>query len=469
MTEVLIRSEGGSAVPLVLLTQDEVAAWVSQASPAARTTAALAEFKGQTDRLLCLPGPDGTLERVLVGAGGAAGPMALRSVPSRLPAGDYRLERAPEGADPATLALGWALGAYVFDRYKPSLRKPRPRLVVDDGLDLAAVRAIQHACALCRDMINTPAADMGARQIEAIAREVAERFGAAVEVTEGEALRSGYPAVHAVGRAAAADRQPRFVELTWGDPVAPRVALVGKGVVFDTGGLDIKSAAGMRIMKKDMGGAAHALALGRMVMAAGLPVRLSVLLPIAENAISGAALRPGDVLATRKGLTVEVGNTDAEGRLLLADALHRAAELEPELTIDFATLTGAARVALGPDLPPLFTDDDALADEIAAAGREVADPTWRLPLWSGYEPALEGDVADLRNDPADWAQAGAVTAALFLKRFAPTSGGWAHLDLMAWNPRARPGWPVGGEAMTIRAVFRALQRRYAATPTAAGV
>ena len=460
MSEVLVRGDAASAVPIVLLEEGEVSGWLASASEAARAAAGQGEFKGHEDKLLALVGGDGRVERVLLGAGKAAGPMALRGAPSRLPPGDYRLERAPDACDPEALALGWAMGSYVFDRYKDSLRKPKPRLVVSAGVDLDGLLQAQHALALCRDMINTPAADMGARQIEAIAREVAEQFGAAIAVTEGEALREGYPAVHAVGRAAAPDRQPRFVELTWGDPAAPRVVLIGKGVVFDTGGLDIKSAAGMRIMKKDMGGAAHALALGRMVMAAGLPVRLSVLLPIAENAISGDAVRPGDVIVTRKGLTVEVGNTDAEGRLLLADALTRASELEPELTVDFATLTGAARVALGPDLPPLFTDDDALADAVLSATREVGDPLWRMPLWDGYEPALEGDIADLRNDPADWAQAGAVTAALFLRRFAPATGSWAHVDLMAWNPRARPGWPLGGEAMTIRAMLRMLQTRY---------
>ncbi len=260
------------------------------------------------------------------------------------------------------------------------------------------------------------------------------------------------------------ERAPRLIELDWTGPGAgadaPRIALVGKGVVFDTGGLDIKPSAGMRLMKKDMGGSAHALALGRMVMDAGLPVRLSVLLPVVENAISGDAMRPGDVLATRAGLTVEVGNTDAEGRLILADALTRAAELEPVLTIDLATLTGAARVALGPDLPPFYTDDEALAVDLAEAAKITADPLWRLPLWAGYDSSLDSDTADLKNDPDGWAQAGSVTAALFLKRFAPTSGAWLHLDIFGWNPRKRPGYPVGGEAQAIRALFHLLSTRY---------
>ncbi len=280
-------------------------------------------------------------------------------------------------------------------------------------------------------------------------------------------LQRNYPAIHAVGRAATAARGPRLIEMGWTGPGAgrdaPHVVLVGKGVVFDTGGLDIKPSSGMRNMKKDMGGAAHALALARMVMGQGLPVRLTVLLPVAENAISGDAMRPGDVLASRKGLSIEVGNTDAEGRLILADALTRAGELAPDLTIDLATLTGAARVALGPELPPFYTDDDALAAEIEAAARAVADPLWRMPLWAPYDSALDSDVADLKNDSDAWAQAGSITAALFLKRFAPTTGAWVHLDVFAWNPRKRPGWPVGGEAQAIRALFHMLRQRYPAS------
>lgn len=462
MTEVLIAAaEAERPVPLVLVTAGEAEAFVAGADPLTAGAARAAEFKGKADQMAVAPGADGAPARVLIGAGERAGPMALRAAAARLPAGDYRLDDAG-GADEAALALGWALGTYRFDRYKPSARKPKPRLVVGDGVALEAVRDLAHSAALAREMVDTPALDMGPRQVEAIAREVAEQYGAEITVTEGDDLRTGYPCVFAVGAAAAADRRPRMIELTWGPADAPRVALVGKGVVFDTGGLDIKSAAGMRLMKKDMGGAAHALALGRLVMAARLRVRLSVLLPVVENAIAGEATRPGDVLATRKGPTVEIGNTDAEGRLILADALARAGELEPELTVDFATLTGAARVALGPELPPLFTDDDAFADAVLAAGHRVADPLWRMPLWAGYEPALEAEIADLRNDPADWAQAGAVTAALFLKRFAPATGVWAHVDLMAWNPRSRPGWPAGAEFQAARAVFEVLKERYAA-------
>jgi leucyl aminopeptidase len=320
-------------------------------------------------------------------------------------------------------------------------------------------------------MINTPANDMGPLQIETIAREIAEQHGAKIAVVTGDdLLAENYPAVHAVGRAADPARAPRMIEMSWDGPGndggqdKPLVCLVGKGVVFDTGGLDIKPSAGMRQMKKDMGGAAHALALGRMIMAAKLPVRLVVLTPVVENAISGDAMRPGDVLASRKGLSIEVGNTDAEGRLILADALTRASELSPALTIDLATLTGAARVALGPQLPPFYTDDDGLAGEIEAAAKAESDPVWRMPLWKGYVDALDSDVAEIKNDPDAWAQAGSVTAALFLQRFAPAGpdcGPWAHLDIFAWNPRNRPGHPAGAEAQAIRGLYRMIRDRFA--------
>jgi leucyl aminopeptidase len=320
---------------------------------------------------------------------------------------------------------------------------------------------VAHACALARDMVNTPANDLGPLQIETIAREIAQHFGASISVSTGaDLLSDNYPAVHAVGRAADPARAPRMIEMTWGEAGAPVLALIGKGVVFDTGGLDLKPSAGMRLMKKDMGGAAHALALARMVMAAGLKVRLAVLIPVVENAVSGDAMRPGDVLASRKGLTIEVGNTDAEGRLILADALARAAELQPRLTLDFATLTGAARVALGPQVIAFYTDDDGLAGEIAAASQTQEDMVWRMPLWPGYEDSLDSEIADMANDPAGWAQAGSVTAALFLKRFAPTQGSWAHFDIFAWNPKSRPGYPVGAEVQAIRACFKMLSDRY---------
>jgi len=453
--DVILESWDGEATPVLALGEAAAAAAL-QAEPVLAALARTAEFKAKPGQALLVPDAGGALARVLFVAPDAT---AFRALPARLPAGVYRLAETPEGLDRARAALAFALGSYRFDRYKARDRERR-RLVVA-GADLSEARQVAHACGLARDMVNTPANDMGPRQIEAIAREIAEEHGAQITVVTGEGLlEANYPAVHAVGRAAHPERAPRMIEIAWGRESDPQVAIVGKGVVFDTGGLDIKPSSGMRLMKKDMGGAAHALALGRMVMAAGLPVRLAVLVPTVENAISGDAMRPGDVLASRKGLSIEVGNTDAEGRLILADALTRAAELEPQLTIDLATLTGAARAALGPQVPPFYTPDDALAAEIAAAAAAEDDPLWRMPLWAPYAEALESDVADLKNDPDGWAQAGSVTAALFLQRFAP-AGAWVHLDIFAWNPKARPGAPVGGEAQAIRALFRLLRERFA--------
>ena len=462
MTEALLTAPAapgaGETVPVLLVAEGDL----SGLSPFERGLAATAEFKGRAGQLLAAPGPDGRTARVLFGLGdpAKADAMLFRGLAPRLAAGDYQLEGLPERLDPTLVATAFALGGYRFDRYRKA-REGRARLVAPAGADVAEARETAHACALARDMVNTPANDMGPLQIETIAREIAERHGATISVVTGDALLDeNYPSIHAVGRAADPARAPRIVEMTWGRPGAPLVALVGKGVVFDTGGLDLKPSASMRLMKKDMGGAAHVLALARMIMAADLPVRLAVLVPIVENAISGDAMRPGDVLATRKGLTVEVGNTDAEGRLILSDALTRAGELDPALTIDMATLTGAARIALGPQVIPFFTDDETLADEIAAASKAVNDPLWRLPLWAGYEEALDGDVADLKNDPDGWAQAGSVTAGLFLKRFAPP-GPWVHLDIFAWNPKGRPGYPVGAEAQAVRALFAMIRTRFA--------
>ena len=460
MPDVLI-DHAETPIPLVLVSE---AAFEALTDDGLKELGRGQDFKGQAGRILFATGAEGRLTRVLAGAGKAgADPMAARSLAARLPAGDYILTDAPEGLDAGLFALGWALGAYVFDRYKARPERGRARLVLPDGVDGAAIRQEAAACLLAREMVDTPAQDMGPLQIETIAREIAEEAGASIEVTVGDdLLEKNFPAVHAVGRAAASHRQPRLIEIGWNldRSELPLVALVGKGVVFDSGGLDIKPAAGMRWMKKDMGGSAHALALGRLVMQAKLPVRLVVLVAAIENAISGDAFRPGDIVRTRKGLTVEIGNTDAEGRVILSDALARAGEHQPELTIDFATLTGAARIALGPELPPYYTDDEDLAAEIAAAAADRRDPVWRMPLWRGYREAVESELADLRNDAADWAQAGSVTAALFLQRFAPESGSWVHLDIFAWNNRARPGFPQGGEAQGLRALFEVLKRRY---------
>jgi leucyl aminopeptidase len=419
------------------------------------------DFTGKAGQLLPLAGPDGALVGALLGTGAGFDPVFARGLAARLPAGLWRLEGVADD-QAVRAAQAFALGGYRFDRYK-ARQASGARLSVPASVDVEALSRIASACALAREMIDTPAADMGPLQIETIAREIAEAHGATINVTAGEALlEENYPAVHAVGRAATVQRAPRVIEIGWNldRTDLPLVALVGKGVVFDTGGLDIKSAAGMRNMKKDMGGAAHALALGRLVMQAGLAVRLVVLVAAVENAVSADAFRPGDILNSRKGLSIEIGNTDAEGRLVLADILTRASEHEPDLTLDFATLTGAARIALGPELPPLYTDDEALAVDLLAAAKRVGDPLWRMPLWPGYVAALDTEIADVKNDSSAWAQAGSVTAALFLQKFAPTTGAWAHMDIFAWNPRARPGWPEGGEAQAIRACFEMLSRRY---------
>ncbi len=461
MSEVILAAQDGAAIPVHALAQAETEAFL-QAGPAfVAAFARLGSFKGKAGQIVVVPDAEGAAGQVLFGLGDSLDPMAFRALPAKLPAGLYRIAQAPVGVAPDQIALAFAIGSYRFDHYKEAHGGDRPRLAAGEGVDVAEVRQVAHACALARDMINTPPNDLGPHQIETIAREIAEQHGALITVIEGEGLlEANYPAVHAVGRAAAPHRAPRMIEISWGEEGRPLVAIVGKGVVFDTGGLDIKPSAGMRLMKKDMGGAAHALALGRMIMAANLPVRLAVLVPAVENAISGDAMRPGDVIASRKGISIEVGNTDAEGRLILADALTRAAELEPALTIDLATLTGAARVALGPQLPPFYTDDDDLAAAIARHAQAASDPLWRMPLWAPYEAALDSDVAELKNDPDAWAQAGSITAALFLRRFAPP-GPWVHLDIFAWNPRNRPGWPGGGEAQAIRGLYGMIRERFA--------
>jgi leucyl aminopeptidase len=457
MSDVLIERSDGEVRPLFVLTEAELEGFLAARSPGLGRAVRLAGFKAKAGQALVAPDGDDDIALFGLGEAARADGVALRALPARLPAGDYRLASPIAGVPSERLALAWALGVYAFDRYRKTPAEPRARLVTDAGV--AEARQVAQACALARDLVNTPANDMGPNELEMAAREVAEAFGAEISVLVGDQLlEAGYPAVHAVGRAAAATRAPRMIEISWGEAGHPRLALVGKGVVFDTGGLDLKPSSGMRLMKKDMGGAAHALALARMLMAARAPVRLSVLLPVAENAVSGDAMRPGDVIATRKGLSIEIGNTDAEGRLILADALTRAAELEPDLTIDFATLTGAARAALGPQVVPFYTGDDALAAQLSAAGIAEGDPVWRMPLWAGYEEALDSDIADLRNDPDGWAQAGSVTAALFLQRFAPKP--WIHLDIFAWNPRSKPGFASGGEAQTIRALFALLEARY---------
>ncbi|MDR6147057.1 leucyl aminopeptidase [Sphingomonas sp. SORGH_AS870] len=452
-TPLLQPDRGQSAHAITLLTADGFDGWLSRQPAATRALAAAQRFTAKPNSHILVPQDDGIA--VVAGVADPAAPWALAKLAETLPEGSYRLDGAEVGAN----ALGWLLGQYRFTRYRKAEDAGPRVLLTRDVAHRDEMLRIAAATALVRDLVNTGAGDLGPAELEAQAEALAQAHGATVTVTAGETLARDYPMIHAVGQAATRDRAPRLIELAWGNPAHPRIAIVGKGVCFDTGGLDIKPSAGMRLMKKDMGGAAHALALASLVMAARLPVRLHLLIPAVENAVSGASFRPGDVLRTRKGLTVENTNTDAEGRLILGDALTRAGEEKPELILDFATLTGAARVALGPDLPPLFTDDEALAADLLSAGVAEDDPVWRMPLWDGYDDMLKSDIADLVNAP-DGGFAGAITAALFLRRFVPRNTAWAHLDVFAWRPSGKPGRPKGGDAYALRAAYRMLKGRY---------
>ncbi|MDZ7629101.1 MAG: leucyl aminopeptidase family protein [Parvularculaceae bacterium] len=400
-------------------------------------------FSGETGVVLS------AREGVLLGVGDGADPFACAAGAEKLPEDDYRIDGAS-----AEQCFGWLLGAYRFDRYK-SGKAAVARLIAPKDVDTAPARREARAVGYVRDLVNTPAADMGPDALEREARDLAKAFDAGIEIITGDDLLThNFPLVHAVGRAAAV--APRLIDITWGRRDAPRVTLIGKGVTFDSGGLDIKRADGMALMKKDMGGAAHALALGRLVMEAKLDLRLRVIVPAVENAISANAFRPGDIIRSRKGLTVEIGNTDAEGRLVLADAMTLGGEADPHLMITLATLTGAARVALGPELPPFYCDDEKFAAAVIDASVKSFDPLWRMPLWKAYASSLSSPVADLNNAPGG-SFAGSIIAALFLKRFAPERTLWGHFDIYAWRAKAAPGRPVGGEAQVIRALFRALK------------
>ncbi len=441
------------ARPLHVLERGQLAAWRERQPPAVQAWLDAQGFAAAPGSLLLLPGADG-LAGAAIGIGDALDPYAYAHAPFGLPAGDWALASGLAAEARAALQLGWGLGSYRFDRYKQAPRKPA-RLLLPQA-DAEAMDLL-HASLKVRDLVNTPTEHMGPDDLEAAARELAAVHGAQVEVIAGDALLTqNFPAIHAVGRAS--HRAPRLIALRWGEASHPHVALVGKGVCFDTGGLDIKPADGMRHMKKDMGGAAHALALAQLVMARALPVRLTLLLPAVENSIGPDAFRPGEVIATRKGVSVEIDNTDAEGRVILCDALTYAGEQSPELLLDFATLTGAARIALGPDLPALFANDDTLAQDWIAAGQRMRDPVWRMPLWRPYLRYLTSGIADLAN--AGSRMAGAITAALYLERFVPEGLPWAHLDVYAWNDSDRPGRPAGGEALALRSAWAMLKARY---------
>jgi leucyl aminopeptidase len=443
-----------TALPIHLVARDGVDAL--GLSPSAIAWAAANGFSGEAGRTLAVPGENGALAGALFGIGEGEGALAIGALARALPEGDWHLASAH--AEPELAAIGLVLGGYVFTRYGKKPGKAL-RFALPPGVDPGRVSRIADGVFLTRDLVNTPTSDMGPDELEKAVRTLAAEHKAEVSVTKGDdLLKQNFPMIHAVGRASVG--APRLIDMIWGPEGAPKVTLVGKGVCFDTGGLDIKPSSGMLLMKKDMGGAANVLGLASMIMAAGLKVRLRVLIPAVENSIAGNAFRPGDVLTSRKGITVEIGNTDAEGRLVLADALALADDEEPELLIDMATLTGAARVALGPDLPPFYTGDEALASELAAASATVEDPLWRMPLWRPYDARLASKIADINNVTTD-GFAGSVTAALFLKRFVERTPGWAHFDIFAWNPSDRPYGPAGGEAQGIRALERIISSRYA--------
>jgi leucyl aminopeptidase len=456
MQSIFNIGASAAAIPIWFVTPTTYKDVRERLSPAARAFADAAGFEPKPGQYLALPG-EGGLSGILFGLenGSDAKDLFLPGrLPQQLPSGVYRFANDPHDARLA--ALAFALGAYRFTRYHKSEGR-KIKLDLPQSLDRDDLERVVEAVTLVRDLVNTPANDMGPADLEEAARTLAAKHGAGVKATVGDdLLRENFPLIHAVGRAAA--RAPRLIDLTWGEASHPRVTLVGKGVCFDSGGLDIKPEASMLNMKKDMGGAATALALAHMIMSRKLRLRLRVLIPAVENSISGSAFRPRDIYTSRKGITVEIGNTDAEGRLILADALALADEDHPELIFDFATLTGAARVALGPDVPPFFTDDDQLADKLAAHAAAENDPLWRLPLWRPYDEMLESKVADI-NNVGSGGQAGAITAALFMRRFVSAKS-WAHFDVFAWSPRSRPGRPEGGDCQAARAIYALLAARY---------
>ena len=456
---LIVPDRGQKARPIHLVDKAGFDAWLKKRPADDRRLLEAVRFDGKAAHAFAILPRGSDFEVVgAVKKADALSPWCLAALSEKLPEGTYKLI----DGEPRIAALGWLLAQHQFDAYRSKKDEPErgPRvLLTGDPAKIDTFVRLAEATALVRDLVNTPAADLGPGELEQAVRDVANDLGAQVRVTSGKELAEGYPLIAAVGGAAAEDRAPRLIELEWGKAEDPRVAIVGKGVCFDSGGLDLKSAAGMRLMKKDMGGAAHALALARLVIAGKLPVRLHLLIPAVENAVSGTAYRPGDIVKSRKGTFVEIDNTDAEGRLILADALAKAVEDKPGLIIDFATLTGAARIALGPDLPAFFANDDVLATGAEQASRDVNDPLWRMPLWDPYDEMLKSDVADFAN-AANSPMAGSIVAAMFLKKFVPGEIAWAHLDTYAWRDQGKPGRPKGGEALGLRAMLALLESRY---------
>ena len=456
MAIVVDSVRAAKAVPIVVVQSESFDAYLAHTEARTRAWLCATEFRGRPHTHALVPSANGGIAQVLVGIKDANDVYALSHLPLAVPAGDYTIATHHDTLTDFAAAFSWGLGCYQFTRYKAATRAPAD-LIVRASEGASDAENTLAATTLIRDLVNTPTEDMGPQHLAETAERLAKEFGATFREWVGkDLLAHNFPAIHAVGRAS--DRPPRLIELTWGDPAHPRVAVVGKGVCFDTGGVNIKGADGMRWMKKDMGGGAHALGLARLVMAEKLPVYLHMLIPAVENSISGNAYRPGDVIATRKGLSVEIGNTDAEGRVILSDALAFAAESNPEIIIDFATLTGAARVALGPELPATFCNNETWMTALSSASEKTRDPLWRMPLWQPYNAMIEPAIADLVNTGGP--QAGAVTAALFLEHFIPGGQAWIHIDLFAWNPKSRPGRPEGGEAQTLRATLEMLRKRF---------
>ncbi|MBR2818930.1 MAG: leucyl aminopeptidase family protein [Reyranella sp.] len=447
-----------SSLPLQFVSQSKWVGWLKAQSAARRGWIESLGIAGAPGDLVTLPGGDGKAAGAVLVISDKPTLWDFGALATRLPPGIWRFADDTSPVSPTDAAVAIGLGAWRFDRYRSKKGKAGPRLLWPQGADKARATAIIEAVSLARDLITTPSSDMGPAELAAAVQKVGKAHKATVKVIVGDALlKQNYPMVHAVGRAST--RAPRLIDLTWGRARDPKVTLVGKGVCFDTGGLDLKPASGMLTMKKDMGGAATVLAVAAMVMAAKLRVRLRLLIPAVENSVSGNAFRPLDVVPTRKGISVEIGNTDAEGRLILCDALHEGASEKPAMMVDCATLTGAARVALGTDLPALFCNDETLASQLLAQGEAVTDPVWRLPLFAGYRRLLDSKVADI-NNVSSGGFGGAITAALYLKEFVPDDVPWAHIDMMAWNNSSRPGRPEGGEAQAARAIFAAIEKKF---------
>ena len=455
------RHPPADTISLELITEHDLAAWLDAADDAVKAWIHAARFTASAGQYCLVPGAHG-IERVLVGYDPAAPHWCAGALTASIPPGHYQIANPPSTDVLAEIAMGWALGQYQFNVYQPARaqkHEARTLHIADESAYKQALNTVT-GITLTRDLINTPAADMMPQDLSETMGHLAEQFGATwSEIVGEDLLKQNFPAIHAVGRASV--HAPRLLDMSWGAPDAPKVTLVGKGVCFDSGGLDIKSAAGMRMMKKDMGGAAHSLGLAVMIMSAGLPVRLRVLIPAVENAISGSSFRPGDIVPTRAGINIEIENTDAEGRVVLSDALAEGGSQNPEVMIDFATLTGSARIALGRDLPAMFCNDDSLADGLVSAGLANGDPMWRMPLHAPYRELIESKIGDIMNGtPQPFG--GSITAALFLEYFVPSTVAWAHFDIMAWNTANRPGRPEGGEAVTLRGILSYLQQRYAA-------